>query len=219
MIEQSNNKNYNEIGKSLLTKELFEACMKYDLEKVKQLVVEGADVNGRDSFGNSPLHITLENRPVPIGIYSEAKDIMHDISEVLLAKGADVNAKDHYGRTPLHNAATSVWHDKKLYDLLLRNKADPNIQDNYGSTPLHSFTHNLAKRDTFDIFKLFIKNGANIKLTNKEGFTSVEFYEFEHDLKKFYIKSHAQKEKPVREGALSGLISKFKVNKSDERKM
>ena len=67
------------------------------LEKVKALLVTGADVSDRDRLGETPLHVAA------VRGYRKT-------SALLIAKGADVNAKDIRDLTPLHAAA---WGDTR----------------------------------------------------------------------------------------------------------
>ncbi|MDP6735717.1 MAG: ankyrin repeat domain-containing protein, partial [Nitrospinaceae bacterium] len=64
---------------------------KGDIEAVKQHLAAGTDVNAKDWFENTPLHLAAE--------YGHK-----EIAELLIAKGADVNAKDDHGQTPLDTA-------------------------------------------------------------------------------------------------------------------
>ena len=67
---------------------LLDAAANGDFEAVKQAIADGADVNAKDSHGNTPLH------------YAAGRG-HKEIAELLIAKGADVNAKGSFSRTPL----------------------------------------------------------------------------------------------------------------------
>ena len=70
---------------------LFQAIGRYDLEAFEWLLAKGADVNARDRWERTPLHIAvMEGRA--------------DMVERLIREGADVNAKNYKGRTPLYFA-------------------------------------------------------------------------------------------------------------------
>jgi ankyrin repeat protein len=115
------------------------------------LLAKGADVNARDSFGATPLHISATK----------------DIAELLLTKGADVNAKDtEGGTTPLHKA---VHHGHKdVAELLLAKGADVNARDVSGVTPLHISA-------TKDIAELLLAKGADVHARDTGSNTPLDY--------------------------------------------
>ena len=89
------------------------------MNKIKQLIAAGADVNRRDNNGFGPLHWACCRHP--------------ELVAVLIAAGADVHAKDEEGQTPLHVAAQ---HQRESIESLLKAKADPNVRDKKGWSPM-----------------------------------------------------------------------------------
>lgn len=71
---------------------LFAAAESGDLERARDLLDRGADLNARDDTKATPLHIA-------------ARYGHFDVVELFIANGADVNARDMYLTTPLHEAA------------------------------------------------------------------------------------------------------------------
>ena len=102
--------------------DLIDAAVRGNLEKVKRLVVKGADLNAVDTYGNTPLHWAAGNGYAAV-------------VEYLVAKGASVNAVNRTGNTPLHWAAVNGH--VAVVEHLVANGADLNAVDKYGSTPLH----------------------------------------------------------------------------------
>jgi len=70
--------------------------MSGNVEGVRLLLRQGADVNLRNGNGDTPLERAIR----PAG--SEGK---REVVELLLAGGADANARTKDGETPLHTAA------------------------------------------------------------------------------------------------------------------
>ena len=126
-----------------------DAIMKGDLDRVKNLIEEGADVNAKDEIGRAPLHF-VKNKAV---------------AELLIAKGADVNARTKDGSTLLH---TMAWNgNKEIAELLLENGADVNAKHKKGHTPLH-FAVRTGKKE---VVKLLLTNGALVNAKDEWGYT------------------------------------------------
>jgi len=90
------------------------------IELAPLLVASGADVNAKDSLGQTPLHKAVRVRNIE-GV------------EFLLTHGADINAQDNQGKTALHIAAP--FHQTELTLILLANGADATLKDGSGETP------------------------------------------------------------------------------------
>ncbi len=67
----------------------------HDLEKLKKVVALGGDVNAKNFYGSTPLHV-----------YARCKSCIDPINAMgnLLSLGADINALDKTGETPLTKA-------------------------------------------------------------------------------------------------------------------
>ncbi|HJO09593.1 MAG TPA: ankyrin repeat domain-containing protein [Verrucomicrobiota bacterium] len=120
---------------------LHEAISKGHDEMVELLIEQGADVNGKDVGGGTPLGWA-------------AKFGHKEIARLLIAQGADVNAKNYFGWTPLHEAA-GVGHNK-ICELLIEKGADVNARANGGWTPLQDS----AMKGHTEVVKILIANGA-----------------------------------------------------------
>jgi len=107
-----------------LNHELFDACRKGDIAKVKERLTH-ANANARDSAGrrSTPLHFA-------------AGFGRRDIVELLLSFGASVDLTDDGGLTALHNAASFGHAD--VARVLLASGASAKVQDNWGFTPLYA---------------------------------------------------------------------------------
>jgi ankyrin repeat protein len=108
-----------------LGEELLETAEEGDVQEVRSLIEEGADVNARDEDDFTPLHVAAE--------YGHT-----DVAALLIEWGADVNAQDDMGWTPLHKAA--IWSRTEAAAVLLERGADVNVRDDEGCTPLRVST-------------------------------------------------------------------------------
>lgn len=121
---------------------LFEACDKGDLEQTKKLIDHGADVNVKNHFKQTPLHLACSN---------------YNLVEYLIAHGAKVNSRDKNYCTPLHLAC--AYGSRKLIKLLIDVGANINAKIKPdGFTPLDVA---LVERDK-TIIKLLIDHRAKV---------------------------------------------------------
>jgi len=85
---------------------LLGAAASGDIQSVRRLLDQGADVNARDELGQTPLH-------------HAACSGHKDVAELLIRRGAVVTARDSVGRTPLYISA--VHGHLQLNQLLISN--------------------------------------------------------------------------------------------------
>ena len=90
----------------------------------KALIEAGADVNGQDEDGATPL---IE------AAYMGNEQVVHE----LIGAGASVTAKNNKQQTALHSASSSSWGDhSSVVKALIEAGAGVNEQDKDGTTPL-----------------------------------------------------------------------------------
>ena len=104
---------------------------------LRHLINLGADVNGRDYSGDTPLH-TIATRNDQNGAQPAQETIL-----LLLAQGAKIDARDNYGNSPLGFAATSDH--MPVVRLLLENGADINNQNDTGYTAAMAALYHAGK--------------------------------------------------------------------------
>ncbi len=157
-----------------------------DIEKVKEFLEQGTDINAKDENGQTSLYIAVNN---------DNKETV----KLLIDKGADVNAKNEDGQTPLDiilnrnriQISRNPNH-AEIRDLLIANGAeilsihaavqsgdlgqvkefleqgiDINSKNSDGDTALHI----AVDRDYNDVAKLLIDKGADVNAKDKRNET------------------------------------------------
>jgi uncharacterized protein len=124
-----------------------------DLEQVRTLIGQGADVNERGRNAETPLIIAALAGEAPV-------------AEFLIAQGADVMARNGGGLTPLHAAAYAG--SVEVAQLLLDHRAELEDRANFsGATPLML----AAEENHVDVAELLIVRGADLSIPDRDGFT------------------------------------------------
>lgn len=145
----------NVVDTANLNTKLLEAAEEGDTSLVETLIRKGADINAKDWYGDTPLHIAAWKDHaetcillIESGADMQAKNLSGDtplhtaarmdrtkICKLLLDHGADINAKSDSDQTALSWAAYLGY--PKTCAMLLARGADVNAKDKYGHTPLH----------------------------------------------------------------------------------
>lgn len=159
-------------------------------ERLAQLVKEGANINARDQYGQTPLHYAAR--------YYESNMIPE-----LVGLGADPNAQDDQGQTPLYFAVHN--NDPATVHMLIAADANPIVPLRDGTTPWSiaeaggnpeivsllrptaepaKLAQEQAERDLFDAiysktlkpdqFNKLIGQGARINIENQDGKTPLQ---------------------------------------------
>lgn len=102
-------------------------CQKFDhpsmLGPFNRFIERGADVNARNSFGETPMHKAIFNQSLKLGMV-----------DLLWARGAQLEIQSQSGETPLHYAVRLGRED--MVKFLIQKGADLNGQSSAGKTPL-----------------------------------------------------------------------------------
>ncbi|XP_036430677.1 cyclin-dependent kinase 4 inhibitor B [Colossoma macropomum] len=94
-----------------------------DTARAEELLRKGADVNGTNRFGRTPIQVMMMGST--------------RVARLLLSCGAEPNVSDRStGASPLHDAARAGFLDTVC--VLLEFKADPEHRDKRGRTPAES---------------------------------------------------------------------------------
>ena len=126
----------------VLTNDLFSAFQSNDLDRVKELIEQGADVNGEYYQKETPLHFACQ------------KDSTNEIIKLLINKGADINARNSSGNSPLIEACKK-YGNLNAAILLIEMGADIYIKDDGDNTALHIACESEKNINLLKIQKMF----------------------------------------------------------------
>ncbi|KPK63612.1 hypothetical protein AMJ83_06195 [candidate division WOR_3 bacterium SM23_42] len=161
------------------------------LDMVRYLLENDADVNSRNAVGMTPLFLAStpeiaelliengarvdirnDNNSTPLHMIAGAGSV--ETAELLLAHGLDINAMNDFGWTPLSNAA---FRNAEITQFLISRGAKVNphrIEQKEActchaeyQTPLHC----AVRRDSLNIVRLLVENGAVINITDNDEMT------------------------------------------------
>lgn len=119
------------------------AAFSGEIQKVKDGIGSGVDVDQKDATGFTPLHCAT------------CGDQM-EVVKFLLGRGANVNAQNINYWTPLR----FTW-STEMAALLIANGADVKLANNRGQTVLHGAVNRDNRRGDRELVELLLKNGAN----------------------------------------------------------
>ena len=140
---------------------LCEAANNADIEQIKSLLADGADVNAK--AGGWPGGDTALMKAA-----GSSSDTAAEAVKLLLAAGADVNVKNNADKTALMCAAAS---GAEVFRLLLAAGAEVNARDDRGRTALMEAVKSLGAG--VESVKLLLDAGADVQPTDDDGWTAL----------------------------------------------
>jgi len=127
----------SELKLSELDKELYETCKGNDVERVRELIEAGANVNMREKYGVTPLMVAYDEK----------------IIRLLVEKGADLEAVDnHLGNSVLYRSLGRIEKLKLLIELGINLKA----KNKNGNTILQA----AMNQNLYESLKILIQAGV-----------------------------------------------------------
>ncbi|XP_031616943.1 serine protease persephone-like isoform X2 [Contarinia nasturtii] len=138
-----------------LDNRLTSAAVEGNIETIKTLINDGANVNFEDEYKHTPLHWAA--------VQGHA-----EIIKYLIEKGVNVNVENLDKNTPIHWAA---WNGhKEAVKTLIDHGANVNAEDKDKATPLHK----AAENGHTDTVKYLVNHGANVTARNNQNKTPLE---------------------------------------------
>jgi ankyrin repeat protein len=173
---------------------LHKAARNGDIDTVKYLVSQGADISVKNDYGQTPLQLAVIQSEFKIVEYlvsqsakldskdNDGETPLHRASDYgytkivkfLVSHGAHVNVLDNYGNSPLHFAVDKVWLDIIKY--LVSHGADVNAVDDLGNTPLHNIVNSQWSwsKEKLEIVKFLVSQGSDINKADQHGMTALD---------------------------------------------
>lgn len=184
-----------------LASELIHAVRVGDLDKIRDLIRRGADVNYVDMYHDFPLGVAAEKgdsesvktllasgakvdvrgRRQETALIVAAREGHLEIAELLFEYGADRNAVNYDNDTPLH-VAVEKGH-KNVVLLLLSKGANPSLRGGSWNTPLHIAVRN----GTVEIVRVLLSNGADINIFDGGAYTPLHWVILSQNLEIFRL--------------------------------
>jgi ankyrin repeat protein len=162
------------------------------LIEIVKLIEKVADINEKDSFGNTYLHYAIKHNSnieivkLLIEKFADINEIDRygnsllfyaiiksniEIVKLLIEKGANINEIDSFGNSLLYNAIIENS-NIEIIDLLIEKGADINEKDRYGNSLLYNaIKHN----SNIEIIDLLIEKVADINEIDSFGNTYLHY--------------------------------------------
>ena len=178
----------------LLAGDLYDKVEQNDIEAVKKLLAEGADINEQVEVGGAGTMTPL----LAACFYR-----YEDMAKLLIAKGADINIKTATGQTPLMFAC---YHSEEIARLLVSKGAEINVKDGTGAFTL-CFSAIMNGSVPITLAEFLLSEGANVDETDTSGPTAgytclmIAAGNKKPDLVKFLIKNKANVNAKAKDGA------------------
>lgn len=99
---------------SLSAMDIFQASRTGKIEKIRELITAGINVNVQDENGYTPLSLAISSERI-------TSEDMHEIVRILLNAGANPNLPDDRGYTPINEAVYRRFHT--IVDLIIHIQA------------------------------------------------------------------------------------------------
>lgn len=146
-------------GEQIAASPLMQAAYRGNLDSMRQLIADGADVNAANATGMTALDYAAGATPIVNQVFRGSADAV----KLLLQHNADPNGAARSGFTPLMFATVNGNLDSVR--ALLHAGADVNAVDRHGDTAVHL----AVDYDNVDIAQTLVAAGADLKQKDSNG--------------------------------------------------
>lgn len=160
---------------------LHKACASLAPDLVQKMIDQGANVNGLNRQGQTPLMVLAKNSKTykDNSLKQEAKDSYAALIGILMDAGADINARDKKGNTALHFAVEKV--SPVMVETLINAGANPNILNNKKLNPSHTWNDQWQgwadqQKDAPEIIEIILASDFNPTVKGPKGEPPFKFF-------------------------------------------
>ena len=163
--------------------ELIDACREGTIQKVKELIKGGVDINITNKYGENALEVSVEEGNLVLVklLITEGVELASlrrtlvqeatcngdtEIVKLLIDAGVDVNITNSSGRNPLSYAAENGH--VEIVKLLITLGADVNNQSSEDGTSVL-----IEASNNTDIIKVLLESGADPNIQSNYGYTAL----------------------------------------------
>ena len=167
---------------------LCRACTVGNVDAVRALIANGADLNKEAGNKRSPLQISIELNQIQVAalliksgaeiisglfnaLHETCRHGQHELVDLILKKGIDIHMTNKDGDTALHHAVRNA--KIEVCKLLIKSNCDMDRKNCLGNTALHEAyqVKCLNLRIQKVLLKLLLENGACPTIKNNAGFS------------------------------------------------
>ena len=173
-------------------------------EVVKFLISKGADVNAKNTSGETPAQLLVTGS---LKVKSKVQQNFVEVAKIFIENGLDINCKNSKGETLLYSMMVNMnYYDRnaekvciEIANVFIEKGALLNTRNNDGESVLHYLAKGITKYGTAlkfgnDLTKFIIEKGENVNMVmenRQDTPLHLALTNYKHDFVKFLIQNGA----------------------------